>query len=389
MMTTETAATSRTSAVPQGATFIELFFDLVFVYAITQVTGLLLADLTWTGGTHAVLVAWLVWWAWTQFTWTLSPADTTHPAVELIVLAATAVAFFMARAVPLAFGEEPLRFLIPYLVIRVIGMALYGWIGGESDQEMRRSMGLFAAASIPAMVALVLGATMDASTRPALWALAIALDLAAGVAVRNANWRVHVSHFAERHGLFVIITLGESLIAIGVASQGLDTSLRSLGAKGLAVLVVCGLWWTYFGWFKAWLEQQVEGSEGIDLLRNSYSFLHFVIVTGMIGIAAGLEEAVAHSDAAWTAPAALALVIGSWAYVGGIASIALLVARRILWPRLGGLALFGAFAAVAVPLGLSSMFALAAIALIVIAIAIIEHSGDHGPRPDRRGDSPG
>lgn len=199
---------------------------------------------------------------------------------------------------------------------------------------MGRSMGLFAVASLPAFAALAAGAAVGPSARPWLWALATILDLAAGVVASRARWRVHVSHFAERHGLFVIIVLGESLIAIGLASAELDTSVGSQFAKAAGVALVGVLWWLYFGWFKEWLEERVERSEGIGLLRNSYSFAHFAIVAGVVGVAAALEEVVAHPGDALGAPAALALVVGMAAYLGSVAVLALTAGGMVLRTRL-------------------------------------------------------
>lgn len=363
----------RTSTEPQGATFIELFFDLVFVYALTQVTTLVVHDFTWGGAARAAVVAWLVWWAWTQFTWTLSPADTTHPGVEVVVLGVTAVAFFMARSVGETFDGEPWLFLVPYLLIRAIGMSLYGWIGGDDDRQMARSMGLFALASLPAMLALMAGAFVGPGARTGLWAAAIALDLAAGVAVRGVTWRVHVSHFAERHGLFVIIALGESLIAIGVASTALTATFSSFVVKGAGVALVCALWWLYFGWFKAWLEERVEASDGIDLIRNAYSFVHYLVVMGVVGVAAALESAIAHPGDPFTTAAATSLVLGTVAYVGGVAFLAWMAGGVVLRARLSLLALI-----VAASLGAAATAATGSLVIGVTAVAlgligVIEH----------------
>jgi low temperature requirement protein LtrA len=362
----------RTSAEPQGATFIELFFDLVFVYAVTQVTALLAEDLTWAGAGRAALVAWLVWWAWTQFTWTLSPADTTHPVVELVVLVAAAVAFFMARSVSETFAGSPWLFLVPYLLIRSIGMGLYAWVGGDSDRQMARSMGLFALASVPAMVALSVGALLDPGPRTGFWAAAILLDLLAGVVVRGVAWRLHVSHFAERHGLFVIIALGESLIAVGVGSSSSEPTVTSLLVEGAAVALVCGLWWVYFGWFKDWLEERVEAAEGIDLVRNAYSFVHFVVVIGVVGVAASLEEAIAHGGAASTSAAA-SLVLGITAYVGGVAWLAWMAGRLVLTARLVILGAIVVLAPAAAASGLTEPVVISGAAVAVALIGVIEH----------------
>ncbi|MGH8951419.1 MAG: low temperature requirement protein A [Acidimicrobiia bacterium] len=370
----------RTSDEPQGATWIELFFDLVFVYALTQVTSLLLHDLTWSGAARAVVVGWLVWWAWTQFTWTLSPADTTHPVVEVVVLVATAVAFFMARSVVESFTGNPWLFLVPYLVIRGIGMGLYGWVGGAADRQMARSMGLFALASVPAILALVVGAFLDPGPRAGMWALAIVLDLAAGVAVRGVSWRIHVSHFSERHGLFVIIALGESLIAIGVASTALDATVASYLVKAAAVALVCAMWWVYFGWFKSWLEERAEASGSIDFIRNAYSFVHFPVVIGVVGVAASLEVSLAHPEEAFSAPAAASLVLGTAGYVGGVVLLAWMAGRIVLKARLALLATIGVFSVVSVALEARATLVIAFAAAALVLIAILEY-----PSPVRAG----
>jgi low temperature requirement protein LtrA len=372
-MTIVASQRPRTSETPQNATFIELFFDLVFVYALTQVTGLLIEDFTWSGAARAAVVGWLVWWAWTQFTWTLSPADTTHSVVELVVLVATAVAFFMARSVGETFDGNPWLFLVPYLMIRAIGMSLYAWVGGDSDRQMARSMGLFALASLPAMVTLVVGATLNPEARLGLWAAAIVLDLAAGVAVRGVTWNIHVSHFAERHGLFVIIALGESLIAIGVASTALAATVPSFLVKAAGVALVCSLWWLYFGWFKTWLEERVEATGSIDLVRNAYSFVHFLIVMGVVAVAAALEAAIAHPDDPFTASAAISLVVGLLAYVGGIAMLAWMAGHVVLGIRLALLALLAAVSFGAAAVDLRSAIVIGFAAVTLITIGVTEH----------------
>lgn len=371
-MTIAASHRPRTSEAPQNATFIELFFDLVFVYALTQVTGLLIEDFTWSGAAQAAVVGWLVWWAWTQFTWTLSPADTTHPVVELVVLAATAVAFFMARSVTETFDGNPWLFFVPYLIIRAIGMSLYAWVGGDSDRQMARSMGLFALASLPAMVALVVGAGLP-EARVGLWAAAIVLDLAAGVSVRGITWNIHVSHFAERHGLFVIIALGESLIAIGVASTALTATVASFLVKGAGVALVCALWWLYFGWFKTWLEEAVDAAGSIDHVRNAYSFVHFLVVMGVVAVAAALESAIAHPDDPLAASAAVSLVLGLLAYAGGVAFLAWMAGRVVLGARLALIAVLSAVSFGAVAVDLRSAIVIGFAAVTLIAIGTIEH----------------
>ena len=214
----------------QGATFVELFFDRVFVFGITQVTVLLHHGLEWVTVAEAILVFWLIWWGWTQYTWAFNAADTAHPVVELSALIATAIAFFMAVAVPDAFAGGAVWFAGPYVALRLVGLALYATVMWQNETG-RQAVGLFAAASLMGFAAVGIGAFW--STHQALfWSLAIALDIVAAViAARRAGWGLHPDHFAERHGLIVIIALGESLI---VAAGGLA------GAERTPALLIVG-----------------------------------------------------------------------------------------------------------------------------------------------------
>ena len=200
----------------QSVTFVELFFDLVFVFSVTQVASLLHHQLDWTGLGQAVLVFWLVWWGWTQFTWALNAADTTHVTVELATLLATGVAFFMAVAIPRSFGGDAIGFALPYVLVRLIGLGLYARVAWAADPSQHAAVRTFALMSIGGLAAVMAGAIVGGNTLYWLWGLAILLDIiAAMVAGRAEAWNLHPDHFGERHGLFVIIALGESLIVAG------------------------------------------------------------------------------------------------------------------------------------------------------------------------------
>jgi low temperature requirement protein LtrA len=135
--------TSIVSPENQSVTFVELFFDLVFVFSVTQVVGLLHDGITPDAVGRSILVFWLVWWAWTQFTWALNAANTTHPVVELGTLFATAVAFFMAVALPEAFEGRGLWFAVPYVLVRSIGLTLYSWVARVADPAQHAAVRYF------------------------------------------------------------------------------------------------------------------------------------------------------------------------------------------------------------------------------------------------------
>jgi low temperature requirement protein LtrA len=211
----------------QSATFIELFFDLVFVYAVTQTVSLVHEDLSWTGLGRAVVVFWLVWWAWTQYTWALNSADTAHPAVDAVMLVATAIAFLMAVTVPDAFGDAGAWFAAMYIVVRAVGLGLYGRVAWD-DVAKRAAVRKFAVLSLGGLAAVAVGGLVDGEARAWLWAAALLLDVvAAALAGAAEGWDIRPDHFGERHGLFVIIALGESLV---VAAAGRGGGRASAGA---------------------------------------------------------------------------------------------------------------------------------------------------------------
>ncbi len=216
----------------QRVTFVELFFDLVFVFSVTQVVRLLHHHLDWTGVGQTVLVFWLVWWAWSQFTWALNAADTTHAGVELLTLLATGVAFFMAVSLPNAFSGGGAWFAVPYVLVRIIGLGLYIRVSLDAGPSHRTAVRTFALLSVGGLAAVLAGGFAGGSTTYWLWGIAILLDIVAAlVGVEAGEFDLHPDHFAERHGLFVIIALGESLIVAAGGLSGAERRARSRWAR--------------------------------------------------------------------------------------------------------------------------------------------------------------
>lgn len=304
----------------QGATFVELFFDLVFVYAVTQLTSLVLHDLTWEGVGRAILLFWLVWWAWTQFTWTLNLADTEHVWVRLPTLAATAVAFFLAQSVPDAFGNAGAWFAVSYVVVRLIGLVVQAWVIGYDHIE---SMVTWAKFSFIGIALVLIGGFVSPELRVWFWLGALAADLFSAYRAGSGRWVLEAGHFAERHGLIVIIALGESLIAAGVASSDVSRGLIFAITTAGAVIATCALWWTYFGTLQNRLEERLAVQDDSSIggfARDVFSFWHAAVVAGVIGLAVAFEEAVANPNEMLGAETALALTIGAALYLGGLAA---------------------------------------------------------------------
>jgi low temperature requirement protein LtrA len=308
------------AATAQGATFVELFFDLVFVFAVTQVTATLHHDLTVVGLMRAVVTFWLIWWAWTQFTWTLNAADTEHPGVRLATLCATAIAFVMALTVPDVYRASAWWFALSYILVRLIGMGGQYWVS-SGDAEWHSAVRTWSLFSLLGLAAVAAAPALQGTLRTAALVVAIVVDVFAAERAGSGEWRLFPGHFAERHGLFVIIALGESLIAAGVAAEELPRDAALAAVVIPAVAAACALWWTYFGWAKDALEHAMDQTAARErgwFARDIYSLGHFPIIGGVIGFAVAIERAVEHPHDHLGTAAALALAVGVTLFVGGV-----------------------------------------------------------------------
>jgi low temperature requirement protein LtrA len=362
----------------QGATFVELFFDLVFVFAVTQVTHYAAVHLDLGGILRSILVFWLVWWAWTQFTWALNAADTDHHQVRLGTLVSTGVAFVMAVSVEGAFGGigDALWFAIPYVAVRLLGLGLYYRVAASPEQ--RAAVLTFALASFTGLAAVIAGALTPPSLRAWLWLGAILLDLgAAGLGARRAGWNLHAEHFAERHGLIVIIALGESLIIAGAAVAADERTGGFVAVGATALAATCLLWWTYFGWVKDALEERlVSAPDGMQapMARDAYSLWHFPLVGGIIAYAVGVEGIMAHPDERVALGVAVALASGMLLFVLSTAGALWRAAGQLLVRRVGiVLVTVAAVMALALVEYLSPVWLLVAACLGLGVIVAVEH----------------
>ena len=352
-------------------TWVELFFDLVFVFGVTELTGFLRQSHDAGGAVRAVVVFWLLWWGWTQFTWALNAANTHHHGVVLGTLGAVVLAFGMATGVSTAFDGSGWWFALPYVGLRVIGLAMYLWVSFEDDLRRRAVVG-FTTLSVSGMTAVLVGASLDAGARAAVWGVAVGLDLlAAARGGRRGAYGLDPHHFIERHGLFVILALGESLIAVGAPLPGTERTGSIISAAVAGVAIVCLLWWTYFAHIKPQVEDAMHAAEVEDistLARDVYSLLHFPVLCGLVAIAAAAEEAVAHPSDMLPWFAAGELAVGLVLYVAGLsvvhrrAASAWLVHRLVISVVGGALVLGTRDAGATVSLGV------AASALLVLAL---------------------
>jgi low temperature requirement protein LtrA len=298
---------------------LELFFDLVFVFAITQVTSLLADDPTWGGVGRGMLVLTALWWAWTAYAWLTSAMDVDEGGVRLVMLAAMGAMLFVALAVPGAFGDDSVLFGVAYFLVRLLHLALSA-ILARADSDRRGALLRFAPTAMLGASLLVLAGFLESEERIVVWVVALTVDyLGPAVIGVGRGWAVAPEHFAERHGLIVLIALGESIIALGVGA-GFDLDAGVVAAAALGIVVVSALWWLYFDVAAIFARRRLIGARGLELHRlalHAYSYLHLAMVTGIVLFALGLKTTLADAGGALSGVPAVALCAGTALYLLG------------------------------------------------------------------------
>ena len=276
----------------ERVTPLELFFDLVFVLALTQCTALMADSPTWEGIARGLLVLGVLWWSWAGYAWLTSLVDPEEGAVRLAIFAAMAAFLVVALCVPEAFDDSALLFVCAYAVVRVAHLVLFT-LASRDDPLLRRSVAALAGSSAIGVALLLAAAFTDGTAQGALWSLALFLDLGGPYLFGVEGWRLVPRHFAERHGLIVIIALGESIVAIGVGA-GAAVDAGVVAAAALGTVVAAALWWLYFDVVALVAERRLasasEGRERNALARDSYSYLHFPMVAGIVLVALGMKK---------------------------------------------------------------------------------------------------
>jgi low temperature requirement protein LtrA len=311
---------------------VELLWDLVFVFAVTQVTTLLWRDQTWGGFGRAMLVLALVWWAWSAYVWAANAQTGASPTLRACLLVSAISIFISGLSVPHAFGSEGTLFAVTYAIVRLLHLALYADASRKGNAAWSAIAG-FALTVAIGMALLLAGSFLSGTPRIVLWVLAAAIDYAGPAWLTRERLRglqrVAVAHFAERYSLFVIICLGESIVAIGVGALG-QTADRPLSAElvvavALGVLITVAMWWIYFeGFAEAAADRLRRHRDPVLAAADAYSYLHLVIVAGIITFAVGVKILTRGSvTAALPGPARLALCGGVALYLVGTSAFSL------------------------------------------------------------------
>jgi low temperature requirement protein LtrA len=301
----------------ERVTSLELFFDLVFVLAITQCTALMAAEPNWTGLAKGVLVLGVLWWSWVGYAWLTSVVDPEEGAVRLVMFAVMAALLVAALSVPDAFGKTALLFACAYGIVRFGQIALF-LLASRDDPALRRSVSGLAGGTALGVGLLVAAAFTDGWTQGALWVVALLLDMGEPFLFGSEGWKLKPGHFAERHGLIIIIALGESIVAIGVGASG-DVDAGVVAAATLGVAVAAALWWLYFDVVALVAERRLSraavGREQNEMARDSYSYLHFPMVAGIVLLALGLKKTIADVGEPLDLVPAVALLGGTAVYL--------------------------------------------------------------------------
>ncbi|MGH2925169.1 MAG: low temperature requirement protein A [Solirubrobacterales bacterium] len=298
---------------------LELFFDLVFVLALTQCTTLMSHNPTWPGLAQGLLVLGVLWWSWVGYAWLTSVVDPEEGAVRIVIFAAMAALLIAAICVPRAFGSLGLEFALAYAVVRGAHITLF-LLASRDDPDLRRSTMGLAVGTATAVLLLIGASFLDGLAQASVWVLAILLDVGEPYLFGSSGWKLVPGHFAERHGLVIIIALGESIVSIGVGAEAHLTAGIAIAAA-LGVALAAALWWIYFDVVALVaarrLARSAEGKERNELARDSYSLLHYPMVAGIVLSAMGLKKALAHVDDPLELVPAFALLGGVALYLLG------------------------------------------------------------------------
>ena len=310
----------RLSAVRRGGgrvTNLELFFDLVFVLAVTQCTASIAHDPSWTGIFEALAVLALLWWAWGGYAWLTSLIDPEEGPVRLLMFGAMAATVVASLCIPEVFGDLGLTFALAYGVLRVAHLGLYA-VGARGMPDLRRAIAGLTVSTVLGLSLLIAASFADGWIRGALWGVALLLDIGGPFVSDSSGWTMQPEHFSERFGLFVLIALGESVVAIGAGAEG-DVTFGVVVAAVLGVVLAAGLWWMYFDVVSTIAAERLAetppGKRQNDLGRDAWAYLHFPMIAGIVLVAFGLKSTLAHVGGPLGAIPGFALLGGTALYL--------------------------------------------------------------------------
>jgi low temperature requirement protein LtrA len=349
---------------------LELFFDLVFVFAITQVTALMSENPTWSGVGEGMLVLGALWWAWAAYAWLTNYVAVEEDRERLLMLAVMGAFLIAALAAPEALGDDALVFAIAYAAARWLHIFIFA--EANDDVDASEAIRRLARTALPAPLILIGAAFLDGTAQVVAWLVALSMDFAGPFVFGVRGFRVSPSHFAERFSLIVIIALGESIVAIGTGLEG-ELGTETIVAALLGLLVAFGLWWAYFDVVAIVSERRFREAEGhrrLRIARDSYSYLHLPMIAGIVFVALGVKKTLGHVDEPLETIPSFALFGGIALYYAGHIGFRLRNVGTLNRPRLVALLVCAAL----IPLGteVDAIVAVAGAALVTSAVIAYE-----------------
>ncbi|MEJ3404756.1 low temperature requirement protein A [Rathayibacter sp. YIM 133350] len=377
--------TAETSREGDRVTTLELFFDLVYVFAFTQVTQVMSHGHSAESVLQGIAVLALIWWSWTSFAWLTNQAHADRGVVRVGIMAAIAIMFIVCLVIPESFKDlegglfAPMVFVVGITLVSIVHAVVY-WIAAGTDAALRRqilrSVGI---TILPVFVLMSIGALVGGPLQAWIWLGAALLEgVIIFVTSHGGDWRIYsMAHFSERHGLIVILALGESVVATGVGVAKLPISVAIVVGSLFAIALAVAMWWNYFHHLAGGVEHALKHREGrrrVDAATDVYTYLHPFVVAGILLVALGVEGAMHDIES----PEPIGLFV-AWALDGGLALY--LATTAAIWLRVSGqfslLRIAAAVLALAlVPVTAASVALVALPMLLVVSVllAVLEES---------------
>ncbi len=364
----------------------ELFFDLVFVFAFTQVTQLLATNLTWVGLGQGVLLIAALWLAWQSYVWLGTAIDLDEGAIRLAMIAVMGAMLVGALAVPGAFGDTAILFAAAYAFVRFFQLVLFA-ITARNMDGMIRAILIMARGAILGPTLVLIGAVSGWGPLEAWWAGSLLLEYGWFLVMNVSGWKVSPHHFSERHGLIFIIALGEAVISIGIGASGLkvDSTVVIPALLGLGIIVA--MWWTYFDVSALAVERHlrtVSGVTQIRLAQHSYMLSHIPMIIGAIFFSLGVKKTLAHTDEVLAIIPAFALCGGLILYLIGQMATRARCGGGVAWPRLVAMLALGAL--IGISPEIEALVLLSAVTVVFVLLiayeTLVERHHRHRIRSD-------
>jgi low temperature requirement protein LtrA len=319
--TAENGRLGRRVKIAERVSPLELFFDLVFVFALTQVTALMADEPTWEGVGRGMLVLAALWWAWGAYSWLTNYVDTDQARERVLLFASMAAMLVAALAVPNAFSDDGVLFGCAYALVRWLHIFIFA--EANEDIDTGQAISRLSRTALPGPALLIVAGFLDGAAQAALWVVALAIDFGGPFVFGVRGFRVSPAYFAERFGLILIIALGESIVAVGVGAQDIELSASVIAAAVLGVALAAAQWWAYFDVVAVSAEHRFTGLRGhalVVMARDAYSYLHLPMIAGIILVALGIKKTLEAVDEPLKAVPAAALLGGvALYYLAGVA----------------------------------------------------------------------